>query len=83
MFTIAARGDPSAWNNIESISSGTPWLHAANAGEAANPLSFIASLVRSLSGNKVSSCITPSLRNGGAITFSMSDSMLKAASRLQ
>ena len=83
MLTTAARGSPLVWNSMVSMSSGTPWLHAANAGDAANPFNFIASFMRSRLGKSVSSCITPNLRNGGCMTFWISDSMLTGNPRDQ
>ena len=77
--TIEARGAPSGENSIESMSRGSPLLHAANAGDAASPFSFMASWRRSGSGKSVSSCMTPSLRNGGCITFSIRASMLSSS----
>ena len=51
------------------MSSGSPWPHAANAGEASRPLSRRASFVRSAGGKNSSSSNTPSLRSGGACTW--------------
>ena len=64
-MTIAHRGLPSAAYSIDWMSSGGPAAHAANDGEASNPLSFIASAIRSSGGKNWSSSNTPSLRIGG------------------
>ncbi len=66
---IAQRGVPAGVKSIESMSSGGPAAHAANDGEASNPLSCIASFMRSASGKNWSSSNTPSLRIGGVATM--------------
>ena len=47
---MAQRGLPSGEYSIDWMSSGAPWPHAANEGEASKPLSFMANAMRSDSG---------------------------------
>ena len=49
---MLARGRPSGAQRRFSISRGSPWIHSAKDGEATRPLSLMASLGRSFSGEK-------------------------------
>ncbi len=69
VVTIAHRPLPSGVYSNDWMSSGCPVPHAANAGDASRPLSFIASFVRSSDGKNCSSSNTPSLRIGGCWTI--------------
>ncbi len=65
VVTIAQRGVPSDVYSIDWMSRAGPSAHAANAGDASNPLSRMASFMRSSGGKNWSSSNTPNFRIGG------------------